>query len=81
MKRQKLKDVPVFKCFLHENFWISEINGKEVWMEKVTCKFWKPLLKRGIHQTGNLKSVLMNDYCNACMDDDLEKEGKIQAND
>lgn len=57
------------------NLWEGSLDGEGY------VRILKPLLKRGIHQTGNLKSVLMKDYRNACMDDALEKEEKIQANE
>lgn len=55
------------------NLWEGSLDGEGY------VRILKPLLKRGIHQTGNLKSVLMKDYRNACMDDAIEKEEKIQA--
>jgi hypothetical protein len=57
------------------NLWEGSLDGEGY------VRILKPLLKRGIHQTGNLKSVLMKDYRNACIDDALKKEEKIQAND
>lgn len=57
------------------NFWEGGYDGEGF------IRLIKPLLKRGIHQSGNLKSVLQKYYRLSSLDDLLEEEERLHSQD
>lgn len=57
------------------NFWEGGYDGEGF------IRLVKPLLKRGIHQSGNLKSVLQKYYRLSSLDDLLEEEERLHSQD